>query len=158
MPDRLRVPRAFARNHRFPSCSSWSSWYSRRLPLSMTGRAAGQLLYLVLRDEACAELQLIRRRHVVDAEDVRARPHVLLGMTMAVDAPLHLQRLLLHHQRHPIDLAVAGRAADALVDMDAVIEVHEIRKVVDARPRDRLPGPEARAHRLEERAVRENLR
>src|SRR5262249_8947521 len=53
---------------------------------------------------------------------------------------------------------VAGRTADAFVDVDAVIEIDEVGQVVDARPYDRLAGPEALAHRLQKRAVGEKLR
>src|SRR5262249_48197607 len=89
---------------------------------SVTRRTARQLLNLVLRDQLLAELVLVGRRSVVHAEDRLARPHVLLRVAMTVEAPLHLQRLLLHHQRHPIHLAVARGAADALVHVDAVVE------------------------------------
>ena len=72
---------------------------------------------------------------------------------MAVDTPLHLERLLLVHQRHSIDLSVAGRAADALVDVNTMIEVDEVREVVHARPPDRPSGLETLADRIEKRAV-----
>ena len=38
-----------------------------------------------------------------------------------------MQRALLVHEGHLVDPPVAGRAADALVHVDAVVEVHEIR-------------------------------
>jgi hypothetical protein len=79
-------------------------------------------------------------------------------MPMTVDAPRHLQGLLLPDERHAIDLTMAGRASDALVHVDAVIEVREVRKVVHARPRDRTSASEARTNRFQERARRENLR
>jgi hypothetical protein len=41
--------------------------------------------------------------------------------------------------------------------MDAVIEVHEVRQIVDARPLERPVRLEARADRLKERAVGEDL-
>ena len=100
----------------------------------MTRRTARELLNLILRDEPLAEIDLIGRRHVVDAEYGLARTHVTLGVAMAVEAPLHLQRLFLPHQRHAIDLAVAGRAADAFVHVNAVVEVDEVGQVVHARP------------------------
>src|SRR6266536_3459619 len=124
----------------------------------MTRRTARELLNLVFRDEAGAELELIRRRDVVHAEDRVARAHEAFGTAVTVEAPFHLQRLVLPHQRHAIDLAVTGRAADAFVDVNAVVEVHKIRQIVDARPLDRFPRAEALTDRLEERAVREDLR
>ena len=41
-------------------------------------------------------------------------------------------------QRHAVDRAVAGHAADAFGDMDAVIEEDVVRQLVDAVPADRL--------------------
>src|SRR4029079_17261839 len=70
---------------------------------SVARRAARELLNLILGHQPLAELELIGRRHVVDAEHRRARPHVALRVAVAVEAPFHLQRVLLHHQRHPID-------------------------------------------------------
>src|SRR5947209_12773964 len=125
---------------------------------SMARRAARELLNLILGDEPASQLQLIRRRRVIDAEHGVARAHVALRVAVAVDAPFHLQRLLLPHERHAIDLSVAGRAADALVQMDAVVEVHEIGQVVHARPLDRLIRSKALAHRLEKRAGGKDLR
>src|SRR5579862_2431050 len=124
----------------------------------MTRRAARELLNLVFRDQAAAELELIGRRRIVDAEDRVTRTDVALGIPMALEAPLHLQRLFLPHERHSIDLPVARRAADALVYVNAVVEVDEVRQIVDPRPLDAAIAAEAGAHRLEVRAVRENLR
>src|SRR5205085_2840123 len=56
------------------------------------------------------------------------------------------------------DLAVAGRASDTFLYVDAVIEIHEIRKVVDAGPLQRLARRETRPHRFEERTVGKNFR
>ena len=63
---------------------------------------------------------------------------------MAVEAPAHRERRGLAHQRHLVDAAVAGRAADAFGDMDAVIEVDVVRKVMDAPPAQRPVLGEAR--------------
>ena len=38
-------------------------------------------------------------------------------------------------ERHLVDAAVAGHAADALVHVDGVVEVDEVREVVDATSR-----------------------
>jgi hypothetical protein len=77
---------------------------------------------------------------------------------VAVEAPFHLQRRLLDHQRHAIDAAVARFTADALADVDAVIEVDEVRQIVHADPVERLVVAEAGAHRLEVRAGVPDLR
>src|SRR6516164_5544190 len=125
---------------------------------SMTRRTARELLNLILGNESPPELCLIRRFYIVNAKDRVPRPHVLLRVAMAIETPFHLQGGLLPHQRHPVDRAVARRAADALVKVDAVIEVHEIWEVVDPRPQDGRAGPKAGANRFEKRAVREDLR
>jgi hypothetical protein len=123
----------------------------------MTRRARLEFLDAVLRDELPADVDLIGRRPIGDGEHLAAGAYVALRIAMAFEAPLHLERLFLPGQRHSIDLTVAGRAAHALADMDAVIEVHEVRQIVYARPFERPVRLEARADRLEERAVREDL-
>src|SRR5262249_30979368 len=125
---------------------------------AMTRGATRQLLDLVFLDQAPSELALVRWRLVVDTEDRVARAHVLLRIPVTVEAPFHLKRLRLPHERHPIDRAMTRRTADAFVDMDAVVEVHEVRQIVHAGPLNRLARSEARAHRLEVRTVRKNLR
>ena len=77
---------------------------------------------------------------------------------MAVEAPFHLQRLFLPHQRHAVHLSVARGASHAFVHVNAVVEVDEVRQIVHARPLNRAACAEAFAHRFEERAVREDLR
>src|SRR5437764_15076699 len=53
---------------------------------------------------------------------------------MAAETPLHLQRFLLVHQWHGIDRAMTGVTTHTLGDVNAVIEVHEVRQLVDASP------------------------
>src|SRR6185436_12477171 len=72
---------------------------------------------------------------------------------VTVQAPPHLQAVLLIHERHPVDGAVARRAADPLRHVDAVVEVHEIGQVVDPRPLERAVFTETGANRLEDRGV-----
>src|SRR5262245_31581214 len=48
---------------------------------------------------------------------------------------------------------MAGDAADALLHVDAVIEVDELRQVVNALPRDRRVGAVAGADRFQRRAA-----
>ena len=59
---------------------------------------------------------------------------------MALETPFHLQRLLLPHERHAVDRAMASDAADALRYMDTVIEINEVGKVVHSGPADRRTG------------------
>lgn len=76
------------------------------------------------------------------------RPDELLGIAMTLETPLHIQGCDLVSQRHEVDSPVTGRAADALVHMNAVIEINEVRKIVHFRPLDRLARPPALADRL----------
>ena len=76
---------------------------------------------------------------------------------MTLKAPFHLQRRGLRNDRHLIDAAVAGRATDALIHMDRVIEIREVGKVMDSNPLKRLAGFETYADRLEISAVSPNL-
>jgi hypothetical protein len=76
---------------------------------------------------------------------------------MTVEAPLHVERRDATRQRHPVDGAVTGAAADALRDVDAVIEVDETRQVVDTIPFERLPARVRLAQRREHRGVVEKL-
>src|SRR3954447_3587060 len=46
------------------------------------------------------------------------------------------------------------RTTDSLVYVNTVIEVHELRKIIHARPLDRLPAPVALTHRLKRRTGR----
>jgi len=77
---------------------------------------------------------------------------------MTAEAPLHLERSVLVHQRHLVDGAVAGIASHSLGDVNAVIEKDEVRKLVDARPLQRFAGPVAGAHGLEQLGIGPDLR
>ena len=58
-------------------------------------------------------------------------------MAVAVEAPFHLQRVLLPREVHQVDAPVAGDASDAFVHVDAVVEVDEVRQIVHLDPLDR---------------------
>ena len=61
---------------------------------------------------------------------------------MTIEAPFHLQRLLLIHERHAIDLTVTRRAADAFVNVDAVIETRNpehYREIIESLEKEGFP-------------------
>src|SRR5581483_12324418 len=58
-----------------------------------------------------------RRLLVSHVEHLVARPQVLLGSAMAVQAPLHLQSGVVVHERHDVHQPLPGVAADPLADM-----------------------------------------
>ena len=72
---------------------------------------------------------------------------------MTLQTPFHLQRCRLRHDGHLIDAAVTGRATDAFVHMNRVIEVSEVGQVVNADPFQRLAALETCAHRFEIRTI-----
>src|SRR5581483_3037311 len=98
------------------------------------------------------------RRQIAHVEYLVARPQILAGIAMAAQAPLHLQRLLLVHQRHGVHRAMTGVTANSLGDMDAVIEEDEVRQRVHPRPLQRFARAVAGAHRFEQRGIGPDLR
>jgi hypothetical protein len=101
---------------------------------SVAGVTIQKLLNLILRNESAPEFHLVLRgliRHVIDFV---ARPNMPLRLAVTVQAPLHLERLCLVDLWHLIYAPMTTGAAYSLVDMNAVIEVHEIGKVVDSNP------------------------
>ena len=80
-------------------------------------------------------------------------PDEFFRLTVARETPFHLERVFLVDRRHIVDLSVARRTADALCYVDAVIEIREFGKVVDAFPLDRLVIAIAGADGFEIRAV-----
>ena len=68
---------------------------------------------------------------------------------MAIETPLHLQRSLVIHQRHAIYRAVTRIAAYALINVNAVVEINEIREIVHPVPHQRLSAAITGADRLQ---------
>src|SRR5262249_54266291 len=119
---------------------------------SVARRTVGQLERgakpVTLRERRAA-LERFSRRHVAHREDLIPGPQVRLRVAVAVHAPGHVEGRVLRDERHPIDPPVAGLTADALGDMDRVIEVDEVGQVVDLDPLDGAVGAEALADGLE---------
>lgn len=70
-------------------------------------------------------------------------------VSVAIETPLHRQRFFLFDDFHFVDPAVAGNAADAFVDMHAVVEVNEVRQRMHFLPDDWIPGFEAVSYGLQ---------
>lgn len=98
------------------------------------------------------------RGRPVHGEHFLPGPDELFGIAMTLEAPLHIQRCNLISERHQIDPAVTRRTTNALVHVNAVIEVNKVGQVVDARPAYRLTGPPALANGFQVRAIRPDLR
>ena len=126
----------------------------------MTGRAARHHFFAA---DLIIHLQLIAVFLVditvlpLHIKDLFLGPDKVFRGTMASDAPFHLQCVFLKNCRHIIDLAMAGRAADTLGNMDAVIKVGKFRQIVNLLPFYRLVCPVTFTNRLQIRAIRPNL-
>src|SRR5689334_25262746 len=92
----------------------------------MARGATGVALDRVLLHEPRPDDRLRLGRLVAHRENLRARTDVVFRVAMAVDAPLHLQRLLLEHERHLVDSPVAGLAAHTLLLAEAVAVLDEV--------------------------------
>ena len=75
---------------------------------------------------------------------------------MAIETPFHRHRLDLRDDFHLIDSAMAGNAADAARDVDTMVEVHEVREIMNAFPHDRVVAFKAHSNRFKQSAFREN--
>ena len=116
----------------------------------MTRRTTRQIPYgpnIVLRRKQLAFFFLVRSGLPIHIENIFLLAQILFRRTMAIEAPLHLQRVGLEHQRHLIHLPVTRRAADALVHVNAVIEIDVIRQAMHFNPLNRGIRAVALAHR-----------
>jgi hypothetical protein len=123
----------------------------------MTNRTACEFLDIVLLDKFCSERDLIRRRLPLHAEDLLTRPHKTLRITVALQAPFHVERVLAPHERHLIDSPMTGNAAYSFVNVDAVIEISKSGHIVDPYPFDGLARSVTFPHRRKQRTVRPDL-
>ena len=80
----------------------------------------------------------------------RGGPNEILRGAMTIQTPLHVERLGAPGERHLVELTVAGRTADAVRDMDAVVEVNEIGQVVNPIPLQRRVRRQALPDRLQQ--------
>jgi len=114
-----------------------------------TARQFGRGSQLVLRCKLPPHLFLVRGRLPVHVKNLIPRAKVLLRIPVALQAKIHVQGRCLQHQRHLVHAAVARRAADALVDMNAVIEINVVRQAMHFVPMNGFIRPVALAHRLQ---------
>src|SRR5271166_3006629 len=84
--------------------------------------------------------------------------HMAFRMTMAIEAPFHRQRLLFPCQRHQINPPVARNARNSLLNVNSMLKIDEVGKVVNTGPDKGLTVPQTGTHRLEHRTVSPDLR
>jgi hypothetical protein len=125
---------------------------------SVAGVTIQKLLNFVLRNESPPEFHLVLGRLIRHVIDFVAGSNMPLRLAVTVQAPLHLERLCFVDLWHLIYAPVTTRASYSLVDMNAVVEVHEIGKVVNSNPLNRLTAPVTLTYRLERRTVDPDLR
>lgn len=95
----------------------------------------------------------------VEVENVVFRlPDELLRIPVAVETPCHEEGFALIRHHLFLDRTVTVVAIDAAIDVNAVIEVDEIRNRVQLIPLERLAFGVAGSNRLKERTIRPNLR
>ena len=73
-------------------------------------------------------------------KDLMLGTDVIFGLTVAIEAPFHVEGVLLPHERHLIDLTVTAHAAYAFFYVNAVIEIDKVGQSMDACPFERLAG------------------
>ena len=124
------------------------------------------MTYRTIREIAATNMilgrQHLRRRCVggpapFGVVDLILRPQIRAGVAMTVEAELHRQSFGLVAERHLVYFAMTVRAADALGDVNAVVEINIVRQVVDPVPDDRLIVDKALPHRRQKRGVRPDL-
>ena len=126
----------------------------------MTGRTAGQLgraADIAFLNELLPAFNLIGRSLPVHIEDLFPGPENLFGISVAIDAPLHEERAGLEDERHLIDGAVARGAANALVHVNAMVEIGKLREIVNPLPCDWRTGPIAGSHGFQTRGADPDL-
>ena len=92
------------------------------------------------------------------SEDFFWRTHVIDGVTVAIQAPAHGERLRAMYDFHLINAAVALHATHSTRDMRGVIEIGVITKLVNLDPFDGHARLVTLTHRGEARTVLMNLR
>ena len=108
---------------------------------------------MVLLHKLWPQLCLVGWVLIVDIENFRSGPDILRGIPVAAYAPVHIERIDFIRQRHFIDLAMAGGTADAFVQVNAVVKVNEVRKIVYARPFNGFAGRPTIPNRLRDRGA-----
>jgi len=107
----------------------------------MTCRTVGQFScrsQLIHSRKFLPQLFLICGSFPVHIENLILRPQIRLRIPVALQAEIHVQRRGLEHQRHLIDWPVAGRAANSLIYMNAVIEINVVGQPVHFHPVNRF--------------------
>src|SRR5262252_5908403 len=140
----------------------------------MTRRTARNVCHrtqLIFLDKILSQKKLVRvlvtincywlaagRLFVSHIEHLLPRSQIFFRSAVAIQAPLHLQRGIVIHERHSIDWPVAGVAAHAFIDVNAVIEVNKVGQIIYTAPYQGSSTAEALSYRLQHGCARPDLR
>lgn len=124
----------------------------------MTCGTTGETLYVIGFNELLAQTDLVGGRCVRHIKHFVVRPEIAFRVTMTIETPFHRQRLALPRKRHLIDPSMTGGATDAFADVNAVIEIDILGKIVYSRPSDRSSRAVTFANRFQFRANSPHLR
>ena len=97
-------------------------------------------------------------RFPVQIKDFAPGAYRPLRMSMAFGTPSHLEGFLFPCDRHLIHGAVATDTPDSLLNVDAMVEIHEVGQLMDSTPADRRIGSQTLTNRLQQRRFRPDLR
>ncbi len=81
-------------------------------------------------------------------------PQILFGMAVAIQTPAHAERLVVHDDRHLVDLAVTTDATDPAPHMNRMVEVNVVRCPMNPHPVNRVATRPTDPKGFELRAVR----
>lgn len=124
----------------------------------MTRRAICFAFDVIFSYKFFACFELVRGRLPSHAKDLVKRTHIFCRVTMTIETPRHLERRGAHHQRHLVNLTMTCRTANALIYMNAVVEIYKIGKLIDAIPLNRHIRARARKDGRQHRARSKKLR
>ena len=138
-------------------------WFVSLAVSSVTHAAIVQLLEsiradVIFRNQSLSALELVRWRFPLRVENLIGGPQVFLRRIVTIETPAHIKRVRLPGDRHTVHRPMAGGAADAFLNVDAMIEEDKIRSLIDALPMNRLARGEALANGRSHRRVFPHLR
>lgn len=113
---------------------------------------------MIFLHQLLSQLFLIWWRCVGHVENAILGAHVLRRVAMTIQAPLHPQRSGLPRETHEVDPPMTGGTTDSFMYVDTVVEVNEVREIVDSRLLNRFPGAVTLPYRLKCRCYRSHLR
>src|ERR1041385_5935020 len=87
---------------------------------------------VILFDEFCPELCLLRRRNPAEVKNFILRANELFWLTVTTQAIAHGKGARFPGEGHLLDFTMTAGATDPFVDVDAVVKVDKFRKTMDS--------------------------